>query len=310
MNTATRLTAFAAGLAAVFAASIGIGNAVGAVGSASGNGHQEQDVTDNAHADMPATAASAAVPGGLSASQDGYLLQLDDPLVQPSRSAPFTFVVRGPDGDVLTRFEPSHDKDLHLIVARRDLSLFEHAHPVRDVQGRWSIPLVLTEPGAYKVFADFVPAGRKQAVILAADVTVPGTYSPVAPSAPTTTAVVDGYTVSLAGELVPGTESKLTLSVSKNGKPVQDLQPYLAAYGHLVALRASDLAYLHVHPDGEEGGVTTKPGPDITFFAGVPTSGTYRLFLDFKHNGVVRTAAFTASARTAMSAAPKGDSRS
>ena len=44
-----------------------------------------------------------------------------------------------------------------------------------------------------------------------------------------------------------------------------DLQPYLAAYGHLVALRQGDLAYLHVHPDGEPGDGRTKAGPDIVF---------------------------------------------
>ncbi len=37
--------------------------------------------------------------------------------------------------------------------------------------------------------------------------------------------------------------------VSRDGEPVNDLQPYLGAYGHLVALRSGDLAYLHVHPE-------------------------------------------------------------
>jgi hypothetical protein len=109
-------------------------------------------------------------------------------------------------------------------------------------------------------------------------------------------AKVDGYEVKLNGTLVPGRSSKLTLSVSKDGRPVTDLQPYLEAYGHLVALRSGDLAYLHVHPDGEPGDGKTKPGPDITFYAEVPSSGAYRLYLDFQHEGKVRTAEFTALA--------------
>lgn len=40
-------------------------------------------------------------------------------------------------------------------------------------------------------------------------------------------------------------------SGAKVGVPVTDLQEYLAAYGHLVALRQGDLAYLHVHPDDQ-----------------------------------------------------------
>ncbi|MFC7759654.1 hypothetical protein ACFQY4_17790 [Catellatospora bangladeshensis] len=92
--------------------------------------------------------------------------------------------------------------------------------------------------------------------------------------------------------------------MTKDGKPVTDLQPYLAAYGHLVALRDGDLAYLHVHPDGEPGDGRTTAGPQIVFHAEVPSAGAYRLFLDFQHNGVVRTAAFTAAAGTAAPAAP------
>lgn len=92
------------------------------------------------------------------------------------------------------------------------------------------------------------------------------------------------------GDLKAGAASELTLSVSKDGKPVTDLEPYLGAYGHLVALRSGDLAYLHVHPhDG-------RPGPEVSFTATAPSTGTYRLFLDFKHDGEVRTAAFTVHA--------------
>lgn len=42
---------------------------------------------------------------------------------------------------------------------------------------------------------------------------------------------------------------------------VTDLKPYVGAFGHLVALRAGDLAYLHVHPDGAPGDGRTAPGP-------------------------------------------------
>ena len=86
----------------------------------------------------------------------------------------------------------------------------------------------------------------------------------------------------------------LKLSVAKDGRPVTDLQPYLGAYGHLVALRGGDLAYLHVHPDGEPGDGKTSPGPDVEFGAEVPSVGSYHLYLDFKHDGVVRTAEFAA----------------
>jgi hypothetical protein len=63
-----------------------------------------------------------------------------------------------------------------------------------------------------------------------------------------------------------------------------------------VALRDGDLAYLHVHPDGDADDPSTEAGPGITFSADVPSAATYRLFLDFQHDGAVRTAELTAAA--------------
>ena len=40
----------------------------------------------------------------------------------------------------------------------------------------------------------------------------------------------------------------------------------------------------------------TRPGPDVSFGTTAPSAGTYRLFLNFRHGGVVRTAEFTAVA--------------
>jgi hypothetical protein len=107
---------------------------------------------------------------------------------------------------------------------------------------------------------------------------------------------VDGYQVTLDGDLTAGKSSNVVATVTRNGQPVTDLQPYLGAYGHLVALRATDLGYLHVHPLGEPGDGTTTAGPQVRFAVEVPTTGTYRLFLDFQHEGKVRTAQFRVDA--------------
>ncbi|MBE1552399.1 hypothetical protein GGC64_006486 [Mycobacterium sp. OAS707] len=128
---------------------------------------------------------------------------------------------------------------------------------------------------------------------LGANVHVGGEYAPQPLSPVAATSVVDGYTVTLSGTAKADEPAMLTMSVSRAGKPVTDLQPYLGAYGHLVALRAADLAYLHVHPMGTPGDGVTASGPDIGFHAVFPSGGDYRLFLDFQHAGVVRTAEFT-----------------
>ena len=312
MTPAATLGAYALALALVFGAALGVGNAVGPVGAVAqsphtGTAHEDPaSGTDPASAGHGASSADqpaerAAVPGGLAVASDGYALELDRTTMQTGTSA-LSFTVRGPDGEPLTDYTPTHEKELHLIVVRRDLTGYQHLHPERDDAGVWSLPVSLAEPGPYKVFADFTPAGREDGLTLAADLAVPGEYAPRPLPAPSASASVDGYDVELDGRLVAGTSSPVTLSVSRGAEPVTDLQPHLGAYGHLVALRAGDLAYLHVHPDGGIGEPGTTAGPDVTFTVDVPSPAVYRLFLDFAHAGAVHTAELTAPAAPAGAA--------
>jgi hypothetical protein len=294
MNTPVKLAGFGLGLVAVFGAAVGVGTAVGPVGPAAedspaaGHGMAAEE-----HGSAPAAGELPAK--GLLVSQDGYTLTLADDALPAGPATPLAFRVLGPDGHAVTAYDESHDQDLHLIAVRRDLTGFQHVHPALGADGVWTTPLALT-PGTWRLFADFVPSADGTNRTLGADLAVAGQYEPAPLPAESRTTEVDGYTVTLDGELVAGEESELTLSVSRDGRPVADLQPYLAAYGHLVVLRDGDLAYLHVHPAGEPGDGQTRPGPDITFFTTAPSAGTYRMFLDFRHGDVVHTAGFTVSA--------------
>ncbi|MFF9341127.1 MULTISPECIES: hypothetical protein [unclassified Streptomyces] len=244
-------------------------------------------------------------PGGLSVSEDGYTLELDATVLAAGVRR-IDFRVTGPDGRAVTEFVPEHEKELHFIAVRRDTAGFQHVHPVRDEKGTWSTELTL-EPGDWRLFADIHPAGHDGTLTLGIDVAVAGPYDPRPLPRATGTARTGEYTVTLDGALVPGEASELTLTVSRGGRPVTDLQPYLAAYGHLVALRVGDLGYLHVHPEGAPGDGVTAPGPDIVFMAVAPSAGTYRLYLDFQHDGVVRTAEFTAHTTEAPHATAHGN---
>ncbi|MEU4565624.1 hypothetical protein [Micromonospora sp. NPDC023956] len=306
MNTATKLSGFALGLVAVLGAAYGAGQVTGPVtpaesghattghptagpdGSAAPSGHGDghEDAGGGGPEDAP-TGGDSHLPGGLLVSDRGYALT---PVSTPVGE--FAFRVTGPDGHVVTGFDESHDKRMHLVVARRDLAGFRHVHPRMDPDGTWRIVSPLGAPGSWRAFADFVPTGAEP-LTLGVDVAVPGAFAPRALPAPAATATVDGYTVHLTGELRPGGTNELTLTVHRDGVPVTDLQPYLGAYGHLVALRQGDLAYLHVHPQGAPGDGRTRPGPEVRFRAEVPSAGTYRLFLDFRHGDTVRTAEFT-----------------
>ncbi|MFE9748326.1 hypothetical protein ACFYOT_25755 [Saccharothrix saharensis] len=293
MNTAAKLAAYGAVLALVAGGAWAAGSAVGPL-SVEAAGHDGTGAEDAGHGDdHSATVAGAAQdqPAGLASSRDGYTLAPVDTTLTAGTTDAFSFRITGPDGAAVTAFDVEHDKRMHLIVVRRDTSGFLHVHPEMAADGTWTVPLGIAEAGSYRVFADFKPAGG-EAATLGVDVSAAGQYEP-RQYAPSRVAEVDGYQVRLDGELVPGKASPVKLTVTKDGAPVTDLQPYLAAYGHLVALRQGDLAYLHVHPEGAPGDGKTAAGPEIAFVAEVPSAGGYRLFLDFQHGGVVRTAEFT-----------------
>jgi len=301
MNTPARIAAFALGLTAVFGAAVGVGAAVGPVGPAgvdapasTGSGHGGDGHGANGQGTIGQGAAATGhdiPPGGLQVSEDGYTLALDSGTAPAGSTSPVAFRILGPDGHPVTDYEREHDVDLHLVAVRRDLSGYQHVHPDLGSDGTWRTTLAL-DPGTWRLFADFIPVGGENTT-LGADLAVAGEYVPASLPAPAASTEVDGYTVVLNGELSPGQESELTLSVSRGGVPVTDLQPYLGAYGHLVALRDGDLAYLHVHPAEPRDGTTPAPGPHVRFVTTAPSAGTYRLFLDFRHGSVVRTAAFT-----------------
>jgi hypothetical protein len=288
MNTAVKLSAYGAALVLVAGGAWAIGTAVGpfeqTASGAEGAGHGDT------HSGTVAETTQVDLPAGLASSRGGYTLTPTNTTLTPGANS-FSFRVIGPDHKPVTRFDVEHEKRMHLIVVRRDTAGFQHIHPTMSADGTWTVPLTVTQPGSYRAFADFTPAGD-DGTTLGVDLAVPGDFQP-AEYHPSRVTTVDGYDVTLDGDLVPGEMSKVTLTVSRNGRPVTDLQPYLGAYGHLVVLRAGDLGYLHVHPLGEPGDPDVTPGPHVRFATTAPSAGTYRLFLDFKHGGDVRTAAFT-----------------
>jgi hypothetical protein len=169
----------------------------------------------------------------------------------------------------------------------RELTEFHHVHPDLGSDGTWSVELPELEAGAYRAVADFHIADGPR-LALGVDLVVPGQYVPAPLPRPQTTTTVDGYEVTLDASTGADGEVHAHFIVRRNGDLVTDLEDYLGAKGHLVAMRAGDLAYAHVHP--EEG--DAEPGV-VGFDAMLHSAGRYGLFFDFKHDGEVHTASFT-----------------
>ncbi|WP_440713839.1 heavy-metal-associated domain-containing protein [Gordonia sp. FQ] len=297
MNAPTRLALFGAALLVAFGVAFGIArvavpDSVVRAWTDSSRSHGTHDDHDD-HVAPPATAPVT----GTSLSADGYVLGPVSAPGQVGEPGTLSFRIDDPRGTPLTSYATEHEQDLHLIVVRSDGARFRHVHPSLDAAtGVWSLPWTWDAAGTYRVFADFVPGGHDTSPLtLSRTVAVAGEVTPWR-SEPSRIAQVDGLTVTLTGDLPVGYQGTLTAAVTRDGTPVTTLQPYLGAFGHLVALREGDLAYLHVHPHGDTPGPGATGGPEIAFSASAPTAGRYLLYLDFQLDGAVHTAAFVVDA--------------
>ncbi|MEO8266024.1 MAG: hypothetical protein ABI706_11015 [Ilumatobacteraceae bacterium] len=295
MNTAAKLAVFAAAIAVTFGGAMAVGSAVGPI-DVSGGG--------SSHSAHSADAPAGDFPRGLAVAQDGYRFvpeagPLGGGILAAETATTFAFRIVDTDAAPITDFEQLHERPLHLIVLSRNLVDYLHLHPTMDAAGRWTVDLPALAPGSYRMYADFQPSGGDN-LTLGTDFAVPGNVAATALPEPSTSESVDGYTVTLAGTPMVG-EAALTFTVDLDGSTVHT-DPYLGAAGHLVAIRAGDLAYLHVHPN------STPTDVAETFLGEFPSAGTYRLFFDFSHNGTVHTAAFTVEVPEGTAATAMTDS--
>lgn len=291
MTAATRLAVF--GLAAVVA--LGGGAALGA---AAGPAPTPTPTVHSDHEESPMssttlTPAAHAGHAGQPGTAADYRIDAPSTVVTAGQPQRFSFGVLDPAGAKVTAFEERHERPMHLIVVSNDLGDYAHLHPRLSDDGTWSVELPALVAGGYRVFADTVPLDGPE-LVLTVDLVVPGAPADRPLPDPTGIAVVDDLAVTLA--LTPTADGPIAaLTVRRDGALVEP-DPYLGARGHLVAIDAEDLGYLHVHPaDGD--------GP-VSFAIADPSPGRYRLFFDFSVDGQVRTAAFTADISARSTVAP------
>ena len=116
MSPAAKIAGFAAVLAVLFGVSALAGAAFGPAAPS----------TPAEHSDM--TEAPDQVRG-LAVAQDGMRIVVADPELDRSRTETLRFRIAGAHGGTVRDFDVTHEKRMHLIIARRDLTGFQHLHP-------------------------------------------------------------------------------------------------------------------------------------------------------------------------------------
>jgi hypothetical protein len=229
---------------------------------------------------------------------------------------------------------PDHKHLMHLFLIRvPGMDRLLHLHPERIEGGAFAEELPAISAGRYQVFADVVDkAGFPWTLV--GEVNLPqidgkpltGDDSSWS-GAPLTKPAGEASTFPLpdgghmtwdraTGPLKANTAMNFTFSVqTKEGKPAQDLEPYMGMAGHAEFVRSDMSAFAHVHPAGSvamaalelaQAGVLEGPPempggmamgaqpPEVSFPYGFPRPGDYRIFVQIKRAGQVETGVFDA----------------
>jgi len=260
---------------------------------------------------------------------------------------------RRPD-TVSTRLIPDHGHLMHLFLIRMpQMDRFYHLHPAQDQSGVFLDDLPAIPAGHYQVFADIVRESGFPDTLTAevnVEANIPNTPNheltgdDSAVSAPALTLNVSAPDASgnLISPLSDGSRmvweraagslpsNKLTWFRFRvedaNGKPVENLAPYMGMAGHAEFVRSDFSVFAHVHPDGSapmaavslaQAGLTKNPAAktpgsnsmpgmpmpematesksgEVSFPYGFPKAGVYRIFVQVKRNGRILTGVFDA----------------
>ena len=194
-----------------------------------------------------------------------------------------------------------HTKKIHLLVIDPSLTDYHHIHPEATVTaGEYTFDFTPLKAGAYRAWADVTPVATSIQEYVPADMGVPSIGNAEIDKTITTHVTVDGYTFELAMDapLKVGQATLATITVTKDGKPVENLQPLLGAFAHVVGFNEDFHTVLHAHPLGAEPeSESSRGGSKLEIHLQPEHTGFYKLFAQVRINDKIIFAPFCIEAK-------------
>lgn len=155
---------------------------------------------------------------------------------------------RGPVRDL----EVMHEYPLHLMIVSRDLSLFDHIHPVLQKDGSLLLDYTFPHGGEFVLFANAVPKGAatqsfRHAVMVEGPVPPP---TKLAENAYATVSAGKRQVMLFTKPLIPtpGQPVYLRFVLTQDDRGLSDVEPWLGCFGHCVIISEDTSFYEHTHP--------------------------------------------------------------
>jgi hypothetical protein len=192
-------------------------------------------------------------------------------------------------------FEIVHEKLYHIFVVSQDLTFFLHTHPERQSDEDFHLDVRFPKPGMYRVLSDFYPTGGTPQLITNT-VMIPGdgfSQKPALIRADMSPRQTENSRVEL--EVAPQRiVAREKISMFFRVSPDQGLEPYLGAWGHMLAASSDLIDMMHSHSFQALDG-SAKAFKELPFSVVFPRAGMYRVWVQFQRMGVVNTVAFDIS---------------
>jgi hypothetical protein len=254
---------------------------------------------------------------------------LDSPGTLELRVGPTNWLARAGNTNRLSLI-PDHGHLMHLFLVRvPQMDRFYHLHPDNAGNNVFSQQLPAMPAGHYQIFADTVRASGFPDTMVA-EIDLPD---------------VSGQPQSMTGDdseatapALPGSEQSTNISQlagggrmiwerdsapihagramwfrfrveDRQGKPAQDMEPYMGMAGHAEFVSFDRTVFAHIHPEGSVAmaalalanpstgkvdGMANMAhmSSEISFPYGFPKAGDYRMFVQIKRAGKVETGIF------------------
>jgi putative copper export protein len=199
-----------------------------------------------------------------------------------------------------------HERILHAIIVSKDFKIFAHIHPedIGPISGKmlqdatFPVRFTFPEAGEYLIGLDFATAdGLYSKSVLIKAVCQREMGVPKLGFSKSKDIGQYHITLNISPESVEaGRETTLIYTVTKNGKPVNDLEPYLGAPMHIAVVRSDLKHFIHAHGDvtGEAHSsdhthveLPQNFGPTIEAHIIFPDKGIYKIYSQIQHQGKV-----------------------
>jgi len=231
---------------------------------------------------------------------------------------------------------PDHGKLMHLFLVREgEPNAVAHLHPIAQTPAGldFDADVPALPAGRYRVYADIVhESGYAQTLIASVDLEGDASEPSALPSDPDDSWFSGATTpeaASASAELgdgtrlvwergttptIAGVERDLRFAVRDRSGADVEVEPYMGMASHLLVASVDGSVFAHLHPSGSisMGAMHRFAGDDphadhamlldsrIAIPYAFPKAGRYRLFVQVKREGKVRTAAFDVDARPSI----------